>query len=245
MAQRPLRLGLIGVAHRAAVAKNWDEDERAEVVAGADIVDAYLDAFRKDYAPNNPSTTSDWRQLVARDDLDAIGVFTPDNLHAAPAVAALKAGKHVFSEKPMALSVEDCDRMIEAETHACAGRSWTTCSTGWSRSPLRKPAGSRSRSAALRRTRSGMGTCRWRWGDATSGGWSSNAGWSRPLRRACAAIVRPPTILVDYTNHARASAPNDAVLGDHPGPAAADDQRGAGDAVRLGDGGHVLDWVRG
>jgi len=107
MATKPLRIGLVGVAHRAAIAKHWDEDGRAQVVAGADVMDDYLDRFRKDYAHNDPWITLDWHELVARDDLDIIAVFTPDNLHAEPAVAALAAGKHVFSEKPMAISVAD------------------------------------------------------------------------------------------------------------------------------------------
>lgn len=114
MTTTPLRIGLVGVSHRAALARFWDEDERAQVVAGADIVETYLDRFRGQYAHNDPWTTSDWRELVARKDLDVIGVFTPDNLHAEPVVAALEAGKHVFSEKPMAISVADCDRMLAA-----------------------------------------------------------------------------------------------------------------------------------
>jgi predicted dehydrogenase len=52
--------------------------------------------------------------MLARDDVDAVGVFTPDNLHHEHAVAALEAGKHVFVEKPMAIKTEDCDRMIAA-----------------------------------------------------------------------------------------------------------------------------------
>lgn len=52
--------------------------------------------------------------LVARDDVDAVVITTPHWVHVEEAVAAAEAGKHVLVEKPMATSVEDCDRMIAA-----------------------------------------------------------------------------------------------------------------------------------
>lgn len=109
-----IRIGLVGVAHRAKIAEHWQADPRAEIVAGCDIVDEFLDEFQKTYGKDT-FVTKDYNELVARDDLDVIGVFTPDNVHAAPTIAALKAGKDVFCEKPMAITVEDCDRMIAAE----------------------------------------------------------------------------------------------------------------------------------
>ena len=114
MASSSLRIGLIGVEHRARIAENWQKDGRAKIVAGADIVDAFLDQFRTQYGKNEPFVTKDYRELIARDDVDAVGVFTPDYLHAEPAIAALRAGKHVYCEKPMAIRIADCDAMIEA-----------------------------------------------------------------------------------------------------------------------------------
>lgn len=52
--------------------------------------------------------------LVARDDLDVVFVTTPHHLHAAHALAAAEAGKHVMLEKPMACSVADCDAILQA-----------------------------------------------------------------------------------------------------------------------------------
>jgi len=109
-----VRIGLIGVIRRAAIARNWDADPRAKVVAGADIYDDALEEFRETYKHNDPYCTKDYRELVARDDLDAIGVFTPDNWHATHAIAALASGKHTFTEKPMAIATADCDAMLEA-----------------------------------------------------------------------------------------------------------------------------------
>lgn len=56
---------------------------------------------------------TDWRDLVAGSDLDAIDICAPSDLHAPIALAALEAGKHVFCEKPMALAAADCARMMD------------------------------------------------------------------------------------------------------------------------------------
>jgi predicted dehydrogenase len=54
-----------------------------------------------------------WEDLI-RSDVDAVYVATPVDLHAQMAIAAADAGKHVLCEKPMALDVEQCDRMLRA-----------------------------------------------------------------------------------------------------------------------------------
>jgi len=109
-----IRIGLIGVTHRAGIAKNWDQDPRAQIVAGADIHDEALSEFREEYSDRELFLTKDYHELVARDDIDAIGVFTPDDWHARHAIAALDAGKDTFTEKPMSISTDDCDAMLEA-----------------------------------------------------------------------------------------------------------------------------------
>jgi predicted dehydrogenase len=55
---------------------------------------------------------ADWRDLVRDDEIDAVYVAAPVQLHAPITIAAAEAGKHVLCEKPMALSVDECDRMI-------------------------------------------------------------------------------------------------------------------------------------
>ncbi len=57
---------------------------------------------------------TDWQKLIARDDIDIIDITTPSNFHKEIAVAAAKAGKHVFCEKPLALSLEDATEMLNA-----------------------------------------------------------------------------------------------------------------------------------
>jgi predicted dehydrogenase len=56
----------------------------------------------------------DWHELLADEEVEAIYLATPVNLHAEQTIAAAEAGKHVLCEKPMALSVAECDRMIAA-----------------------------------------------------------------------------------------------------------------------------------
>ncbi len=52
--------------------------------------------------------------LIQRNDIDAVMISTPHAAHAAEAVAAARAGKHILIDKPMATSVEECDRILEA-----------------------------------------------------------------------------------------------------------------------------------
>ncbi len=59
-------------------------------------------------------TFSDYRALLARSDVDAVAILTPTSSHAEIGTAALEAGKHVLVEKPVALTLPDCDRFIAA-----------------------------------------------------------------------------------------------------------------------------------
>ncbi len=60
------------------------------------------------------STATDWREVIARDDIDIVDVCTPGWMHADVAIAALEAGKHVIVEKPIANTVEEAQRMAAA-----------------------------------------------------------------------------------------------------------------------------------
>ncbi|HZM76015.1 MAG TPA: Gfo/Idh/MocA family oxidoreductase [Candidatus Limnocylindrales bacterium] len=60
------------------------------------------------------SATTDWRELIARDDIDVIDVCTPGDSHAEITIAALRAGKHVLCEKPLANTVEEAQEMVAA-----------------------------------------------------------------------------------------------------------------------------------
>lgn len=64
------------------------------------------------------SVEMDWHHLVERDDIDVIDIVSPNNTHADIAIAAAKAGKHIICEKPLALSVEQAQHMLDAVNKA-------------------------------------------------------------------------------------------------------------------------------
>ncbi len=76
--------------------------------ARAELAQEFAEEFgaRKWYA--------DWRELLADDEIDAVYIATPVHLHAEQTIAAAEAGKHILCEKPMAMNVAECDRMIAA-----------------------------------------------------------------------------------------------------------------------------------
>ena len=84
----------------------------AELIAMCDPVEAGLKAALEEI-PVKYSYT-DYREALKNDEIDAVVVVTPTQFHRDIVVAAAEAGKHVFCEKPMASSPEECDEMIEA-----------------------------------------------------------------------------------------------------------------------------------
>lgn len=107
-----LKVGFIGCggiarhhATRMAKLKN------ARIVAVSDVVEAAAQGFAKDFGG---TAYTDYRKLLKQDDLDAVWVCTPTFQHPAPVIAAAKAGKHVFCEKPMALKLADAEKMADA-----------------------------------------------------------------------------------------------------------------------------------
>jgi len=64
------------------------------------------------------SYETDWKALIARDDIDAVDICTPNNMHAEIAIAAAKAGKMVLCEKPIARNLEEGQLMVDEITKA-------------------------------------------------------------------------------------------------------------------------------
>jgi predicted dehydrogenase len=83
-------------------------------VGGRDAVAAGDMARRFDWA----HVETDWRALVARQDVDLVDICTPGDTHAEIAIAALDAGKHVLCEKPLANTVAEARSMVEAAERA-------------------------------------------------------------------------------------------------------------------------------
>ncbi len=88
------------------------ENEETELVAISDIDPERLASEKEEHPWIR--TYSDYRELLAADDIDAVVVSAPDQVHCEMSLAALKAGKHVLCEKPMALTREQCRQMVEA-----------------------------------------------------------------------------------------------------------------------------------
>ena len=63
---------------------------------------------------------TDWREVIARDDIDIVDIVTPGDSHAEIAIAALEAGKHVLCEKPLANTVAEAEAMADAAARAAA-----------------------------------------------------------------------------------------------------------------------------
>jgi predicted dehydrogenase len=86
------------------------------VIVGRDA--AKTQAAAEKYGWNEAST--DWREVIARDDIDLVDVCTSGETHAEIAIAALAAGKHVLCEKPLANTVEEAREMADAARAAAA-----------------------------------------------------------------------------------------------------------------------------
>ncbi len=111
MSQTPVRFGLVGFGawgqhHANAMAVT----EGAQLVAIAARSDESVQAAKAAYP--NADVYNDFNQLVAREDLDIVDVVVPSHLHHQVATAVLRSGKDLLLEKPMAVSLDQCDEMI-------------------------------------------------------------------------------------------------------------------------------------
>ncbi len=110
--ENKLRIGIIGVGQIGQVhLDNYKAIPEVEVVAIADINQAHARSVADRYGI--PDTFADFRELLARPDIQAVDVCLHNNLHMPVSVLALEAGKHVYCEKPMAGSYRDAEKMYQ------------------------------------------------------------------------------------------------------------------------------------
>ncbi len=107
-----LRVGIAGLGVASSqVLPAFKTSSAFYLAAGADIRIEARQAFEAAYDRPTVATVA---ELAARDDLDAIWISTPNTRHEEHAVCAAQNGKHVICEKPIAVTLDQCDRMIEA-----------------------------------------------------------------------------------------------------------------------------------
>lgn len=107
-----VKFGIIGCGSicRYRHAPELAANDQAEIVAFCDIVPERAEAMVDLYGGK---AYTDYKDVLALDDVDAIVVCLPNYLHAPVTIAALKAGKHVLCEKPMATSAAEAEEMIK------------------------------------------------------------------------------------------------------------------------------------
>lgn len=115
---RRLNVGCIGVGPQGrGVMSNFLPQKDCRVLALCDVSKRNLHEAVKmvngAYQDNAVQTIHDFRELLARQDLDAVLIATPDHWHVPVAIAAARAGKDMYLEKPMGLSVEEDQKLRE------------------------------------------------------------------------------------------------------------------------------------
>ncbi len=109
-------------------------DPRCQVVAVNDVdrnnTERTQRRVNEVYGNQDCAAYSDFRELVARDDIDAISLATPDHWHAIPAILSAKSGKDIYGEKPFSHDLREGRAMVDAVSQY--GRIWQTGS--WQRS---------------------------------------------------------------------------------------------------------------
>lgn len=107
-----LRVGIVGLGGNGGrFLEAYATNPRVEVIAICDVRDDHRQALKDQYGVAHDF--SDIALLLKLEEIDLVSIHAPDGLHAPFTLDALDAGKHVFVEKPMATSVEDCLRMVE------------------------------------------------------------------------------------------------------------------------------------
>jgi predicted dehydrogenase len=109
--REPVRIGMIGVGQIGKYhLNNYSKIPDAQIVAVADVNEA--EARRVAELYNIPNVYTDFRELLKRDDIQAVDVALHNNLHMPMTVASLEAGKNVYCEKPMAGAYRDAETML-------------------------------------------------------------------------------------------------------------------------------------
>ncbi|MDA7531253.1 Gfo/Idh/MocA family oxidoreductase [Akkermansiaceae bacterium] len=119
-----LNMGIIGSGGRGGANLNGVKAENIHTLC--DINRKTLEAVQKRF--KGAKTTTDWREVVSNPDIDAVVISTADHHHAPAAIAAMRAGKHVYCEKPLAHTVQEA-RWMQEEYAKAKGKIATQMGT--------------------------------------------------------------------------------------------------------------------
>ncbi|MCP4642191.1 MAG: Gfo/Idh/MocA family oxidoreductase, partial [bacterium] len=109
-----IRLGFIGVANRGGQLINATLPHKdAEIVAVSDVYSPKMDEWAEKL-PGDVAKYGDFRKIIERDDIDGVVIGTPDHWHAIQCIMACDAGKDVYVEKPLSITIKEGRRMVEA-----------------------------------------------------------------------------------------------------------------------------------
>ena len=107
--------GMIGVGNRGSfLLEGVIRQPNAKVLAVCDIKPDRLDKAATAASRDNPATYADWRRVIDRKDVDAVFIATPPHLHSEMAIAAIKAGKNVYCEKPIGITPAQVRAILDA-----------------------------------------------------------------------------------------------------------------------------------
>src|SRR4051794_29483406 len=129
--KKPLNIGLVGYGFMGRTHSNgykrvgdfFDSGHRPVLKAVCGRSEEAARAFADRWGYETVET--DWRKLVARSDIDAVDICTPNNTHAEIAIAAAEAGKMILCEKPLAMDMVEGQKMVEAvEKAGVANTVW-------------------------------------------------------------------------------------------------------------------------
>ena len=94
--------------------RNYEQAWYRGLAPAREAVESRYAAEKRDGTFKGVFTTQDFRELLAREDIDAVSVATPDHWHAGIVVAAAKAGKDIYCQKPLSLTIADGRAMVAA-----------------------------------------------------------------------------------------------------------------------------------
>lgn len=113
MEQKKVRLAIVGTGSISHIhAKAMQPLTEAELVAICDMHTEQIEKFTQEFPMAKENCYTDLDEMLQRADIDAVIICTSDTSHCDIAVRAMRAGKDVLCEKPMALDVDDCRKMV-------------------------------------------------------------------------------------------------------------------------------------